>query len=64
MPVDTTTTDRVLVATSRFQEQNSDFWRIAAHYASDHPRSIQAEKQLKASANVLMQSLLKLVLET
>lgn len=64
MPVDTTTTDRVLVAMSRFQEQNSDFWRTAAHYTSDDPKSIDAEKKLKASANALMQSLLKLVLET
>ena len=64
MPINTTTTDRVIVAMSRFQQENSDFWNTASHYASDHPRCIQAEKELKAAANILMQSLLGLVLET
>jgi len=64
MPVNTTTTDRVIVTMGKFREENSDFWHIAAHYARDDPKCIEAEKQLKAAANRLMQSLLGLVLET
>ena len=43
--------------------QKPNFRHIAAHHACDDPVARKAEKALKASANVLMQSLLQLVLE-
>ena len=64
MPIDTTTTDRVIVAMGRFREENSNFWHTAAHYAIYDSKCVEAEKQLKAAANLLMQSLLGLALET
>jgi hypothetical protein len=63
MPIDTTTDKKVSLACSKFLDAKSVFWHVAAHYSSDHPKSVQAEKQLKARANQLMQSLLGFVLE-
>lgn len=63
MSVNTSTTDKAIIACDSFIQADREFWYIAAHYGCDDPKSIEAEKRLRRCANVLMQSLLSLVQE-
>lgn len=63
MPVNMSTTDKATDACYAFADANRKFWHIAAHKEYDDPELLEAEKDLKAKANLLMQKLLGIVLE-
>jgi hypothetical protein len=64
MVINTTTTDNVELRAGQFRYMNREFWNLAAHRDSNDPELLKAEKEVKACANRLMQSLLELVIET